>query len=136
MPSSDRCLPQIKRALEKAGWFVAAEPHLIYVPGKRNPLLADIHATRGLNTVIIAEVKCFHDNLFNELYTAIGQYLVYRALLREINDTTPLYLAIPSHAYHGIFEIAGRFVVKEVKINLLVVNTEKEEIEQWVEQVS
>lgn len=125
MPVYDSCEPQIVRALEKAGWTVTPGPHLIYVPGRRNPLMADIHAQRGDNHMIIAEVKCFTDKQLDELYTSIGQYLVYRSMLKRERSTTPLYLAIPQDVYETLFMSLAMDVVRETGIKLLVVNIEQ-----------
>jgi len=79
------------------------------------------------------EIKCFADDDVAELYVAIGQYLVYRDLLKQSPTKPPLYLAVPTHAYYGIFRDAGMGVVNEAQIKLLVVDIEHEVIEQWIE---
>lgn len=67
----------------------------------------------------------------HDLYTAIGQYLIYRALLRKTLNTMLLYLAIPLHAHEHIFDEAVLLVIHETAINLLIVNLDTEEIVQW-----
>ncbi len=133
MPSKDKCYNQVVRALQKANWHVPPEPHSIYVPGKRSPLLADIRAVQNEKTIIIVEVKCFADNIFHELYTAIGQYLLYRSILKQAGSTLPLYLAVPVSAYKDIFSTIAQSVVEEIRMKLLVVDMTKEEIVQWIE---
>jgi hypothetical protein len=83
MPALDSCHPQVVRALEKAGWNVSPVPHAIRVPGRRYPLLADMRANRDEASIIVVEVKCFLDDPIAELYVAIGQYMIYRSLLRQ-----------------------------------------------------
>jgi hypothetical protein len=84
---------------------------------------------------MIVEVKCFPETVsaLGELYTAIGQYLIYRSLLRRANITDPLYLAVPSTAYEGILQEIGMPVVNEVRIKMIVVNLDDEVIKQWLE---
>jgi hypothetical protein len=133
MPSRDRCQIHVENALKKEDWQVSPRPQSIYIPGRRNPLLADIRASRSDVEIIIAEVKCFEDNLVNELYTSIGQWLVYRSLLDLAGDPTPLYLAIPVVAYHGIFKLIAMPVIARTGIKLLVVDMNSEEIAQWID---
>jgi hypothetical protein len=133
MPALDACHSQVVHALEKAGWTVSPVPHAIRIPGRRYPLLADMRANRGQDEIIIVEVKCFLDDPIGELYTAIGQYMVYRNLLRQSPSKPPLYLAVPSYAYRGIFNEIGMAVVNEAQIKLLVVEMDQEVIEQWLE---
>lgn len=133
MPQLDTCHQQVARALEKDGWAVSPVPHAIRVPGRRYPLLADFRARRGQVEIIIVEIKCFVDEELEELYGAIGQYLVYRDLLRQAPTKPALYLAVPTHAYYGIFREAGLGVVNEARIKLIVVDIDNEVIEQWIE---
>jgi hypothetical protein len=102
-------------------------------------LLIDIYARLYQNgqvrTAIIVEAKCFDDIRIelNELYTAIGQYVVYRSLLKERQVTAPLYLAVPKHAYEGIFQQIARDVTHELGIKTIVVDIDNEVVEQWLE---
>jgi hypothetical protein len=68
------------------------------------------------------------------LYSAIGQYLVYRYLLSQSVADPRLYLAVPTHAYYGIFRDVGMGVVNETQIRLILVDMENEVVEQWIEQ--
>ncbi len=131
MPALDRCHPQVVRALEKAGWNVAPKPYRLPLVG-RPPLSIDIEAKNANNRIIIVEVKCFTDNEVNDLYTAVGQYLVYRSLLRAQNINHSLYLAIPLPIYQGVFKEIGIFVMQETGIKLIVVDIENEVIVQWL----
>ncbi|HRF95984.1 MAG TPA: element excision factor XisH family protein, partial [Aggregatilineales bacterium] len=68
-------------------------------------IVIDIRANYGLNgqsrQILLVEVKCFADSseYTRDLYVAIGQYVVYQAMLNELKNSTPLYLAIPLTAY-------------------------------------
>lgn len=133
MPKLDSCHAQVVNALEKAGWLVSMKQYPIRVPTRVTPLFADIKARRGQDTIIVAEIKCFERGIAEEVYTAIGQYLVYRAMMRQLGISHPLYLAIPLIAYRGIFQQLGRDVVRETTIKLIVVDIEREVIESWLE---
>ncbi len=133
MPPFDSCHPQVVHALEKAGWTVSPVPHAIRAPGRRYPLLADQKAQRDEDKIIVVEVKCFVDDEVTELYTAIGQYMIYRNLLRQSPSNLPVYMAIPTDAYYGIFRDMAMGVINEAQIKLIVVDLDNEVIEQWLE---
>jgi hypothetical protein len=135
MPQIDRCHTQVENALKKAGWTLIHPPQTLYIEFRY--LLVDIEARREQNGtqkhILFAEVKCFRQNTTNELFTAIGQYIIYQASLDSENDATPLYLAIPKTAYDTIFTKTIRAAIQQHRIKLLVVDLEKEEISQWIE---
>jgi hypothetical protein len=80
-------------------------------------------------------VKCFAGpgDRTREVYIAIGQYIIYRALMAELRIAIPLYLAVPLDAYNNLFEPAAKRAVKDSRIKLLVVDIETEEIVQWID---
>jgi glucose-6-phosphate 1-dehydrogenase len=59
-------------------------------------------------------------------YTAIGQYLIYRDLINKMEVIRPLYLAIPTTAYEGIFKEMAMGVIVTNQIKLIVVNLDLE----------
>lgn len=138
MPKLDQCHDQVVRALEKAGWRVGENPYILPIPLRR-PLQIDLYAQQTTNakvqTIIIVEVKCFLDPKadLNELYVAIGQYLIYRSLLRQKGILDRLYLAAPSHAYKNIIQQVAMPVIREAGIMIIVVDIDQEVIEQWLE---
>lgn len=132
MPAIDQCHLQMVRALRKAGWMVDEKPYVLRLTSGRR-LFVDIKAQYDQNEIIIVEVKCFVDNQVEELYTAIGQYMVYRNLLRRLNIQKQIYLAIPVTAYYGIVEELAAEVVQEARIKLILVDIEHEVIERWSE---
>lgn len=132
MPAIDQCHQQVTHALHKAGWAVDAKPYVLRLTSGRR-LFVDIKAQHDQNEIIIVEVKCFADNQIEELYTAIGQYLVYRNLLQRLQIHRQIYLAIPVTAYYGIVDELAIEVIREAKIKLIVVDIDNEVIEQWKE---
>jgi hypothetical protein len=134
----DSCHEQVVNALEKAGWDVY--PKIYYIETQDIIVNPDIQARRGVNgssrQIIVVEVKCFVDENSDqdELYRAIGQYLIYRNVLQVKSISATLYLAIPNHVYLRLF--LGEVVtatVDEAKIKLLVVDIDREEIVQWLD---
>ena len=128
----DVCHEQIVRALENAGWAVAPKQFKLYADDRE--IFVDIRASREVNGsrehMILVEVKCFpdRDSTTQELYIAIGQYIVYRAVLAELNISTPLYLAVPEDAYKAIFDPTALRAVKDSQIKMVIVNLDTEAI--------
>jgi hypothetical protein len=134
MPVYDKCHNQVVRALEKAGWIVSETPYTLDT--EVNHLFVDIEARRAPEEpVIVVEVKCFPDGTsdMTSLYNAVGQYFVYRSLLRNLNKNRRLYLAIPTKTYQGIFRLIGLDIAAEMQIDMIVVNLEAKEVEEWIE---
>lgn len=135
MPALDACHPHIVHALEKAGWIVSPVPFLLRLD-RQHRLYIDIQA-RQVNdsSILVAEVKCFQDPTAetSDLYTAIGQYLVYKGLLEERSVNIPLYLVIPTTAYAGIFRRMGMPAVTQNHVKMMVVDLRREVIVRWLE---
>lgn len=139
MTALDSCEPQIIRALEKEGWVVIAKPHNIRLDERY--LYADFKASRvtenGPTAIVVMEVKCFTNPLndLTELYTAIGQYRMYRSGMDSSgDDDIPLYLALPDVAYQRFEAQPDLFkVLRESIVKWVVVNIRQESITQWLD---
>ncbi len=99
MPKFDACHQQVVRALQKDGWRIQGE-HVV-IATKSRQAFVDLRAVRDVNgarqQLLLVEVKCFpnRSSTTEEFYVAIGQYIIYRAILVESETSVPLYLAIP-----------------------------------------
>jgi XisH protein len=99
----DKYHQEVKRALEKDGWTITADP--LYLKIGRFPIHIDLGAEKVFGAEkngekIAVEVKTF--GLFSFItafYEAVGKYLVYREALVEMNSPRVLYLAIPNTIY-------------------------------------
>ncbi|MBI5667759.1 MAG: hypothetical protein HZC41_07100 [Chloroflexi bacterium] len=137
MSRLDYCHLQIVHALEKDRWKVNPIPLEIETPERT--IHVDIEASRHVKgtqqRVLMAEVKCFPDRkkTTRELYEAVGQYIIYRAVLAEINTNVPLYLALPVEVYTTVFDSTARRAVRDNMIKLPIVNLELERIVEWIE---
>jgi hypothetical protein len=136
VPALDQCHPQVVHALEKAGWRVVFAPYVIHVDDKR--AFADMILSKGTNgtseQMIVLEVKCFPAGraFTHELYNALGQYLVYREMMRLDNAVVPLFLSIPIEVFNSDFDTIVMETIRSNQIRLLVINLEKEEIDRWI----
>ena len=58
---------------------------------------------------------------------------MYRAALNYGEVATPLFLAVPTAAYEGIFnEDIGRQAIAKAGMNLIIFDPDKEEISLWI----
>lgn len=84
---------------------------------------------------IAVEVKSFVGKSdVDDLEKAIGQYVVYRDVLLETGSERLLYMAVPEAAFWGIFSgRLGQLIIKSQKLKLIVFNSSKEVIAQWIQ---
>ncbi len=92
-----------------------------------------IAAEKGTQKIVV-EVKSFvGHSLINDLYEALGQYLIYLRLLETTESDRKLWLAVSDLVFYDFFQVeAIQDVVKKYGVDLLVVNIESEEVEQWI----
>ena len=137
MPAEDKIHPQVKNALIKDGWTITNEPYTIELEGEY--LYADIGATRTIEQIniemIVVEVKGFGQrSLMYALEEAFGQYQLYRKLLEVLQPEVKVYLAIPQSAYERLEKRAPfRFLMQRKEMSLIIVDTNKEEVVEWIE---
>lgn len=92
-----------------------------------------IAATRGEEKIAV-EIKTFlAASTITEFHTAIGQFINYRIALEEEEEDRRLYLAIPLDIYKRFFKYPFiQTVVRRNQIPLLIYDTEKQEVHQWI----
>lgn len=125
----------VKRALQKNGWEIVADPfRLVYA---EFVLLADLVAISQMpqeRGKLIVEIKSFAGRSFvKELQHALGQYVMYRDFLDLNQLDYDLYLAVSEVGYHDLFsQQAAQVIVQRHQVKLLIVNIEQEEVVQWI----
>lgn len=138
MPRRDFLHDTVKNTLIKAEWIVTDDPFRISFGIRK--VFVDLGAERSLLAAekgtekIAVEIKSFVGvSKMNDLENAIGQYIVYRTYLREIEPDRSLYLAIDSETYAEIFyDVSGRILLDANQIRLIVVDPDREEITEWI----
>jgi hypothetical protein len=137
MAAVDKCHQQIVRALEKDGWTVAAQSPRFVVDSRL--IIIDIQAERKSNglkvPLMFVEVKCLSDRsaATTAIYVALGQYIVYRALLQELNELSPLYLAVPKAEFEEIGDVSIMRAVLDNSVRMVIVDLDEERIERWID---
>jgi hypothetical protein len=137
MAKQDALHSAVKHALEKDGWIVTNEPLTLRLEDVK--FYVDIAAEKETtqNSVVekvAIEVKVFGGLSFlNEFEKAVGQYTIYRQFLIDLFPSRQLFLAVPLKVYENSFSLPSiKAVVSKQEIKLLVFNSEREEIVQWI----
>lgn len=125
------------KLLQDDGWTITDNPlHLAY--GGRN-LEVDLGAELPIGAEkdkrrIAVEVKSFiGKSEVVDLEDALGQYLLYRTLLSNLDPGRELFLAISILAFEGIFsEPLGRLMVETYGLYLLVFDDIERKIVKWL----
>lgn len=137
MPAKDKYHDAVKNALIKEGWQITYDPYTIKY--QEIQLFADLLADKIVEAQkdgqqIIVEIKSFISRSpMRELETALGQYIIYRTLLKRILPQAKIYLAIPQGIYQSFFrQKAIQLILQETKLCLIVINLKNEEISQWI----
>lgn len=127
----------VKQALIRDGWTITADPFIIEYKGLR--LYADLGAERTLaaerqEQKIVVEIKVFNSpSLVTELERAVGQYGIYRTLLKRVNPDRALYLAVAQDVYQDFFQRPViQEIVRDQQISMLVFDPEVQEVVQWI----
>lgn len=128
----------VRRALEFEGWTITHDP--LVVPFGDHNLFVDLGAERMLaaekaGRQIAVEVKSFLSRSpVEDLERALGQYVLYHALLRRDQPERTLYLAVPDRAFEGVLSsLLGRMLIEDQQIRLIVFEPDTETIVKWIE---
>ena len=146
MPQRDAIHNIIRQALIKEGWEITDDPYVISY-GERflfidlaarldvlNGIAGRFIGARRGSSRIAVEIKEFRGNsAIADLEQAIGQYVLYRLLLEQVDSERELYLAVADTTFDGIFsEPIGELVMRELPMKLLIVDVEAVEVKQWI----
>jgi len=147
MPQRDTIHDLVRWALINDGWTITDDPYIISY-GERF-LFIDLGAVQSSvpsqiegpiigaereGRQIAVEVKEFRGkSVIADLEQAIGQYVLYRLLLDTVDPEREIYLAVTDVVHDGIFsEPIGELVVSGLPLQLLVVDSERTEVQQWI----
>ena len=127
----------VKRALQKDRWTVTHDPFTLRYGRKR--LYADMGAERLLGAEkgrrkIIVEVKSFvGPSDVKDLEQALGQYVLYRQLIDNVDPERYLYLAVTTGILKSVFEDGlGELLLAKQIVRLLVFDPKSEVVTRWI----
>jgi hypothetical protein len=139
MPQKDVFHEIVKTALIKDGWTITHDPLTLTIGIRK--VFIDLAGERLLaaeknGEKIAVEIKSFlGESEVEELEKAIGQYILYRRILREDEPDRQLYLAVEEETYKSFFsEPIADLIITSEQIHLIVFSETKEEIIQWISE--
>lgn len=131
----------VKRALEKDGWRITDDPFMIRFEDLT--VFADLGAERVIaaekdNEKIVVEIKVFGSvSTISEFEKALGQYNLYRSLMKRLKIERQIFLAVSDKIYKEFFErISIEYIIEEQKVSIFVFNPEEEVITLWKRQTN
>ncbi len=147
MPQRDAIHDLVKQAITKDGWTITDDPYVISY-GERF-LFVDLGATQYASlkgaqgrfigaykdsSRIAIEIKEFRGrSIIADLEQTIGQYVLYRLLLNQVDPEREIYLAITDVTYDEIFgEPIGKLVISKLPLKLLIVDIDTVKVKQWI----
>ncbi|MEH2468400.1 XisH family protein [Nostoc sp.] len=137
MPAKDVYHDAVKNALVNDGWIITADPYPIKYEEVK--LFADLAGEKTIaasreGKQIVIEIKSFLSRSpMRDFETALGQYLIYKALLSLEYPEKQLYLAIGEIIYEDFFQkFAIKFILSKYEVSLLVINMNKQEVVEWI----
>jgi hypothetical protein len=128
MPAKDIYHNAVKNALLKDGWTITDDP--LHIKWGQKDMYVDLGAQRLLaaeqgNKKIAVEME--------DLKSAIGGFVTYRAVIRRLEPERTLYLAVRDNIFTALFEEPiGKLLIESENLYLVVFNPDSETIVQWI----
>jgi hypothetical protein len=73
------------------------------------------------------------DSPVRDLQEAIGQFVVYRALLSRVEPERALFLGVAPGVYDSVLsEPLGQLVAAEVRLRVLVFDAQQQKVVRWI----
>lgn len=136
MPALDFYHNTVKQALIKDGWIITHDP--LHLRWGRKDMYVDLGAKRLIMATraeekIAVEVKSFvSSSEMEDLRNAIGQYTIYRSVMRRTYPDYSLYLAVNDVVFNSLFEEPiGQLMIEDEHLKLIVFDPDQEVILQW-----
>ena len=128
----------VKRALEKDGWTITADPFYMRYRGLRVDI--DLEASKFIELEqadrrILVEIKTFtRTSLPHDFYNAHGKYDFYKFVTEQKNMEQDVFLALSTVTYSR-FAVQPAFLeyldVRKIKVIVIDLNTET--VKQWID---
>ena len=136
MPAKEAFHEVVKIALQKDGWQITHDPYTLQAGTLE--LYIDLGAEKVVaaekdGQKIAVEIKSFiGPSKISQFYTALGQFISYRAALQQQETDRILYLAVPSNVYDSFFTMGFiQSLVQQNQVHLMIYDIEQEAIAQW-----
>lgn len=137
MSAKDFIHDAIKNALIRDGWTITHDPLTLEYEGER--VFIDLGAKRLIaasrgDEKIAVEIKSFVGrSIIHDLVMTLGQYVLYLSFLRRLDPSRKLYVGLSDVVYQTVFKReAVQMLMEDNHVSLLVVNTDQEEVVEWI----
>lgn len=137
MSARDTIHNAVKNALIKDGWTITHDPYRVAI--NKSYAYVDLGAEQFLtaerqNQKIAVEIKSLAGRSpIYDLEQAVGQCVIYHAMIRRKEPGRMRYMAIPRLAYAALFlREPGNALIEDGIVQLIVVDIEQEEIVEWI----
>jgi hypothetical protein len=138
MPARNIHHGAVIQALRDDGWTITHDPLLIPYGDRR--LFIDlgaervtIGAERGSERIAVEIASFVADSPVRDLQEAVGQFVVYRALLSQAEPERSLFLGVPTRVYDSLLsEPLGQLVAAEVRLRILVFDVQQQKVVRWI----
>jgi hypothetical protein len=138
MPAKNIYHDAVREALVADGWIITHDPFTAYIDQRRIHIdlaagRGSIGAERGGERIAIEVQSFLSASPLDDLYRAVGQYVVYGAVLGRDDPDRELFLAVPvGIATLGILgEPLGRLAIAAAGMKLLVFHPTHRRVEEW-----
>jgi hypothetical protein len=127
----------VRDGLESEGWTITDDPYKVKFAQTnfQIDLAAEkIIAAQKDNQKIAVEIKSFlNPSAVTDFYSALGQFLSYRLVLKQVEPERILYLAIPLDTFEQFFQSAfAQLAINEYQLKLIIYDSEKGGLTQWI----
>lgn len=136
MPARDFHHGAVRNALIKDGWTITHDP-LRLVWGRRD-MYVDLGAKRLLGAEkgeqqIAVEIKSFAGTSeMADLEKALGQFALYRMVMKEVEPERVLYLAVPQKVMESLFQDdLGQLILQGNLAQVVSFDPVEEVLVQW-----
>jgi hypothetical protein len=138
MPARNIHHAAVIQALLADGWTITHDP-LLLRHGDRRLFIdlgaerATIGAERGSERIAVEISSFVADSPVRDLQEAVGQYVVYRALLSRAEPDRSLFLGVSAQVYDSVLsEPLGQLVAAEVRLRVLVFDPHQQKVVRWI----
>lgn len=138
MPARNIHHTAVIQALQADGWTITHDPLLIPYGDRR--LFIDlgaervtIGAERGSERIAVEIASFVADSPVRDLQEAVGQFVVYRAILSKVEPERTLFLGVSPQVYDSVLsEPVGQLVAAEVRLRILVFDPHQQKVIRWI----
>jgi hypothetical protein len=128
----------VVHALTADGWTITDDPLRVAFGGRN--LYVDLGAEKALIAAtkeqrrIAVEIRSFlNPSQTYDLHAAVGQFAIYRAIIRRSEPERVLYLAVPEHLHTELLvDEFGQAVISDMELRVLVFDASQERILRWI----